>query len=155
MRYRFLFVAILCSLTLSLAAQETPKIEDLGWMAGHWLGTSEGVEFEEVWLAPAGRLMLGMHREVAASKPTWFEFIRIEERADGIFYVAMPGGNPPTDFKMKSVTATRVEFENPKHDFPQRIVYRLDGSQLCAEVSGPGKSGQRSEQWCWQRREAE
>ena len=154
MRYRPLLTLLLFSLAVTIGAQEAPKLEDLGWMAGHWRGTVDGVEYEEVWLAPSGRLMLGMHREVTAAKPAWFEFLRIEERSDGIFYVAMPGGNPPTDFKMKIVSATRVEFENRQHDFPQRIVYRLDGPRLCAEVSGPGKSGERSEQWCWERSEA-
>lgn len=133
---------------LLLLALASPKIDDLAWMSGHWSATVDGVQMEEVWLPPAGGMMLGMHRDAKGEKAS-FEFIRIARTPEGIAYLAQPGGRPPTAFLLTEVTATRAVFANPKHDFPQRIVYELRGGRLCATVSG---EGQPSESWCWSRR---
>ncbi len=47
-----------------------------------------------------------------------------------------PGGKPPMEFVLTEATATRSVFENPRHDFPQRIVYQLvnDGTKLRASI---------------------
>ena len=36
-------------------------------------------------------------------KAIGFEFLRIEFRADGVFYVAQPGGRPKTEFKLSLI----------------------------------------------------
>ncbi len=51
-------------------------------------------------------MLVGMSRTVAAGRTTSFEFMRIEARADGIYYVAQPGGRPPVDFKLASESAS-------------------------------------------------
>lgn len=135
-------------LALALPLPAAPKLDDLAWLAGHWSSTQDGLETEEVWLAPAGGMMLGMHRDAKGAKAS-FEFIRIAQTPEGIAYLAQPAGRPPTAFLLAEVTATRAVFENPKHDFPQRIVYELRDGRLCATVAG---EGQPSESWCWSRR---
>jgi hypothetical protein len=135
-------------LTLSLPLFADPKLEDLSWMAGHWTGSSDGWQIEEIWLAPGGGVMLGMHRDAKGEKAS-FEFLRIAQTAEGIVYLAQPGGRPPTPFKLTEATATRAVFENPKHDFPQRILYTLRDGQLCARVEGGTETPQ---EWCWTKR---
>ena len=127
-------------------------IGSLAWMAGSWIDRGENRTVEEYWQAPSGKLMLGLHRDVKASGRTFFEFLRIEEREDGIFYLASPMGREATPFKLTdSDGKTMAVFENPDHDFPKKIVYRLDGQdKLCAEVSGTINGAERSERWCWQ-----
>jgi Domain of unknown function (DUF6265) len=69
--------------------------------------------------------MLGMSRTLAGSRTVEFEFLRIEQREDGIYYVAQPKGRcPATDFKLTRAGAQEAVFENPQHDFPKRIIYR-------------------------------
>jgi hypothetical protein len=48
---------------------------------------------------------------------------------------------------------SRAVFENPEHDFPKRIIYRLtpDGS-LNARVEGIEKGRATAEEWTWRRR---
>ena len=49
------------------------------WMAGSWCAHRPTEVIEEVWLAPAGGLMLGMARTTPRSgQRTQFEFLRIE-----------------------------------------------------------------------------
>jgi hypothetical protein len=117
-------------------------------MAGHWQGTQEGVQTEELWLPAKGGVMLGMHRDFnPARKRASFEFLRVEARDDGLFYVALPGGRNSTEFRMAQLEERRVVFENPEHDFPRRILYWLDAEgALCARVEGEGGEPQ---EWRW------
>ena len=47
--------------------KEKPTLEALAWMAGTWVGEQDGTRMEELWMKPAGGLMLGLHRDVSAS----------------------------------------------------------------------------------------
>jgi len=101
-------------------------ISQLSWIAGDWQSAPGGrAQVEEHWTQPAGGSMLGMSRTVAGTRTAEFEFLRIEQREDGIYYVAQPKGRcPATDFKLTRVGAQEAVFENPQHDFPKRIIYR-------------------------------
>jgi len=112
-------------------------IDELAWMAGSWETMGPGPRSEEHWTEPAGGTMIGMARTLAGGKTVFFEYLRIEERADGIFYVAHPKARPGTDFKLTHLAENEAVFENPAHDNPKKITYRKnsDGS-LRARTEG-------------------
>ena len=132
----------LCIATLLLLTVFTPQtatIADLAWIAGDWQTAPGGRrQIEEHWTAVAGGTMMGMSRTVAGDKTVEFEYLRIEQRADGIYYVAHPKARcPATDFKLTKSSATEAVFENPQHDFPKRIIYRKTGADsLTASIDG-------------------
>ncbi len=109
---------------------------DLGWLSGTWQTEGE-TRIEEHWTEPAGGLMLGLNRTIRSGRAMAFEFLRIETRPNGLFYVAQPDGREGTDFQLVELTPSRATFENMEHDYPKRIVYRRnhDGT-LTAEISG-------------------
>ena len=79
--------------------------------------------------------MMGVSRTVASDKTVEFEYLRIEQRADAIYYVAHPKARcPGTDFKLTRASATEAVFENPQHDFPKRIIYRKTDDGLTASI---------------------
>jgi hypothetical protein len=120
-------------------------ISELGWMSGHWQTAPGGrAQIEEHWTQPAGGSMLGMSRTVIGIRTLEFEYLRLEQRADGIYYVAHPKGRcPGTEFKLTSVTTSGAVFENPAHDFPKRIIYRKTATGLVANIdAGEGTKGQ-------------
>jgi hypothetical protein len=118
---------------------ENPTIAQLSWIAGDWQSDPGGkAQIEEHWTKPSGGSMLGMSRTVAGDKTVEYEYLRIEQRGDDIYYVAHPRARcPGTDFKLARLSAQEALFENPEHDFPKRIVYRkgTDGS-LTASIDG-------------------
>jgi hypothetical protein len=117
--------------------KEPGKLASLSWMAGSWELANERVRIEEHWIPAKGGLMLGVGRTLRGENAVAFEFLRIEEREDGIYYVAQPNGQPPTAFKLTKWGDKLVEFENPDHDFPQVIRYQMksDGT-LLAQAEG-------------------
>src|SRR6185369_9539400 len=120
------------------ASTQGPALADLSWMTGTWQTEGGKRRIEEHWTQAAGATMLGMGRTVAGEKTVEFEYLRIEQRADGIYYVAHPNAQcPGTDFKLTRATANEVVFENPQHDFPKRIIYRKGADDtLTASVDG-------------------
>jgi hypothetical protein len=127
------------------------SIDDLAWMAGLWTAESDGVRMEEYWMPPRGGLMLGLHRDVPASGQPFFEYLRIETQAEGIVYQASPGGQPPTPFRLTELGDRRAVFSNPDHDFPQRILYWIEGDVLHARIEGEMPGGVRGSEWVYRR----
>lgn len=129
------------------AAAATPP----AWLAGHWQVKDGARTTDEVWLAPADGLMVGMSRTVGGKKP-FFEFARIETRGDALYYVAQPGGAPPTEFKSVTVDADSIVFENASHDFPQRVIYRRNGDdRVDARIEGQVKGRLEGQDWRYER----
>ena len=118
-------------------------LRDFTWLVGS-RSVKESVLLEEHWMDPASNLMLGVSRTLRGDKVVEFEFLRIESRADGLYYVAQPGGRPPTDFKLTKWDGTEAVFENPAHDFPKRIIYRKqpDNVVVVRIDGGAGTQGQ-------------
>ena len=114
-------------------------LANLGWMSGSWqTAPGERVQIEEHWMTPGGTSMLGMSRTISGGRTIEFEYLRLEQRGEEIFYVAHPKARyPGTDFKLTRLSDKEAVFENPEHDFPKRIIYRkgLDGS-LTASIDG-------------------
>lgn len=142
----FLAVAFLVLPGVASSQSSKPTLTDIAWIAGCWEMTvaEKDLRISELWMKPAGGMMIGAGRTVKAGKTVDYEFIRIVDEADGIFYVAKPTANKEeTRFKMIKSSAREVVFENPAHDFPQRVMYRLDGEKLHARIEGT-RSGKTS-----------
>ena len=132
-----------------------PGLERLAWLAGHWVGSEGETSTEELWMAPRGGLMLGLHRDVTGDK-AFFELLRIESGPDGLVYLASPGGKPPTPFALEEIAERRVTFANPEHDFPQRITYELgDDGVLVVSIQGDVDGETRGRSWKWRRSDAD
>ena len=118
------------------------ELARLDWMVGNWTGERGGIWYQELWLTAKGSTMFGVHHEVqqGVDRTLGFEFLRIEAREDGVFYLASPDGRPATPFALEHLEEKSVTFANPEHDFPQRIRYERKGDELFARVEGAGSS---------------
>jgi hypothetical protein len=122
------------------AQRHDALVRQLSWIAGCWRQSGRGGNrvVEEQWMAPRAGTMLGMSRTVRDdSVLIEFEHLQILERGGRAIYHAEPSGQRPADFEARSVSDTLVMFENPTHDFPQRVIYRRRGADtLIARIEG-------------------
>lgn len=111
-------------------------IEMAAFLVGEWMSETGATRTWETWSPPRGGLMLCSTVTVKDDKAVFFEFLRIEERGDGVVFIAQPRGKPPTEFTLGSHAADRVTFVNPANDYPKRITYALQDGHLMATIDG-------------------
>lgn len=131
-------------LTACAAASASPAegaLAKLAWLQGCWAADGAELGSGEHWMAPAGGSMLGMSRTIRKGRTSEYEFLRIAQGADGrLAFIAQPSGQPQAAFPLLRQDEDTVVFENPAHDFPQRVIYRRIGdTRLHARIEGRGK----------------
>ena len=147
-------------------APAASPLEALAWLRGCWKGTVNRREFREQWSPPRGGMMVGIsHTVVAASsqatpKPKLekagsevnpadettqdFEYLRLEERRDGVYYLDIPSGKKELAFRLTDVAdvpgAKVFTFTNTVDEFPDRLVYRrgAEGWLYAQVMAKPG-----------------
>jgi uncharacterized protein DUF6265 len=126
----------------TVVAQQSNPLERARWLAGCWeLRTANRVTLE-MWMPPAGDLMLGGSRTVVDGVVREYEQLRLHVQAGKLVYTAAPVRQKETDFPATAVSDTMLAFENLAHDFPQRISYRRAGANsIVARIEGPGPNG--------------
>lgn len=127
------------------APAEASPLAPLAWLEGCWSSNVNRRETREHWLPLRGNLMLGMSQTVLQGKTQDYEYLRIESRPEGVYYVALPSGQNATSFKYEGKTTETMgdrnddlyTFTNATLEFPQKIVYRrATQGWLYASVSG-------------------
>jgi hypothetical protein len=129
---------------IALPAPAKAAMDDLAWLAGAWVGTRGAggtTSIEERWSPPLGGAMLGVSRTVSRGRMSAFEYVRIVERDGGLVYIAQPGGAAPTEFVLTELGGMRAVFENPRHDYPKRIVYELSAEGGLSATIGFTRGG--------------
>ena len=140
--HSLLIVLAVAAKGLGQASVETGRvtIESFAFMKGCWAieRPERKVQIFEQWMAPAGGTMIGMSRTMRDGKTTGWEYMRIESGDSGIFFVSKPKENKEeTYFRLKTSAMNELVFENPDHDFPQRVMYRASGpDSLNARIEG-------------------
>lgn len=135
----FFILACVATSYMSVVAQDTKQnVTALSWISGCWETTNGGRTTTERWGKATDNLMVGTSQSTRGTKSVAFEFLQIVNNGQGLFYIAQPSGaKEPTPFAAIKVTANEVVFENAKHDFPQRVIYRQDkADSLFARIEG-------------------
>lgn len=121
----------------SLASAEAASIKDVAWLQGCWEQRDGDRVVEERWMPPRAGSMLGVGRTSRGDKLIEHEYIVLAERDGRLAYEAHPSGQPTATFMSKPITGREVVFEDPAHDFPQRLGYKSTGpGQLLAWIEG-------------------
>ena len=134
-----LCAALVAAAAPALAANETAA--QFGWLQGCWQATGGEPGSGENWTSAAGGTLLGVSRTVKGGRTVAHEFVQIRETEPGkLAYIAQPSGQAQATFPLAHSSETRVVFENLAHDFPQRIIYRREGTRLLfARIEGEMK----------------
>lgn len=141
------FLLLVCFIALGVAqpagASEPvdPGLQPLTWMLGSWqrVGLPEGTRGYERWHVSDGAFV-GTGIKLKGKRVVFEEKLRLETDNGGVFYVADVAENAkPVRFRLVAQTEHSAVFENPEHDFPKKIAYRVDGDLLEVITSGDGR----------------
>lgn len=144
-----LTVALAADAAPGAAQEPVPSLSAFSFMAGCWRGPAgKGAVIEEYYTPPAENVMLGVTRYVREGRVTDYEFTRIERTDTAVIVTPYPKGQSPVPFRVTRIHPDAATWENPAHDFPRLIAYRMAGDDtLVARIEGPGKEGTRSLEW--------
>jgi hypothetical protein len=128
------------------------KMDQVSWVLGTWENTSAQGTFTEYWEKTSETVYSGTGIGVTPKGDTMFaEHIKLELVNDTLYYKPVVGGQnegKETVFTEKSLSDSGFVFENPEHDFPQRIVYRKPtDSTLYARIEGKENGKDRQEEF--------
>ena len=147
-------IALALSVVIAASAAQASPADDvakLSWMAGTWSQQKNGATVREIWLPPIGGAMAGAGQTNAPGKPPFIESEKITAEAAGATFTYMPPGQTPVAFVLVPGKAGEAVFENKAHDFPQRVIYRRCGADLCARIEGMAKGKLQFEEWRYKR----
>jgi hypothetical protein len=127
------------------------QITKAQWLLGRWENNSAEGNMSETWTSENDSVMIGSAFVVAANDTVFAESMTLEQQKGQLtFIVSVPGQNDekPVAFGLTKSSDDQLVFENPKHDFPNKIIYRKFGNDsLVAEISGIRDGKKASEQF--------
>jgi len=149
----FLPVAAIALLTVSCNEKKTDTVaetktekhyenlENASWLIGKWGNTTPEGALSEFWEKKNDSTYHGESYFVVGGKDTVFsESIELIEANGKLAYiVTMPSQNneKPVRFDLTSGDGSNMVFENPAHDFPNKITYKkVSKDSLVAEIHG-------------------
>lgn len=125
------------------------QLEKVNWMVGEWGNTTLEGNLTETWSQLNDSTLTGKTVFVSGKDTMFTEIIEIMQVNDSLLYntkVSNQNQGKTVSFKASKITENNVTFENPKHDFPQRISYnKITSDSLVAEISGM-KDGKESKE---------
>jgi hypothetical protein len=145
---------MLAALALAVLVQAAPApaapatIDDVRFMAGHWVGDMGGAVSEEVWTEPSGNGMLGMWRYVAGGEARVLELLTLTAGPEGVTLrlrhfdgrlVAREEKDAPLEFKLVRSAPREVVFEGTEKGATVRLTYRAEGDALVSVLDKGGK----------------
>lgn len=122
-------------------------------LIGDWVDSTSSDTFlvHESWKAINDSTLDGRGQVMAGKDTVFIELLKLERRGGGLIYSALPGGQATgtwTSFQGTISSGDTLLFENPAHDFPQRIRYQLEGPGWHASASGT-ENGKHRESHFW------
>lgn len=128
------------------------KLEKMNWLLGNWENKMHDGVLTERWTKVNDSTFSGTTYFIINKKDTVHsETIILTQLNDEMVYrptVKGQNNDEPIDFKLSSESENTFSFENPKHDYPQKIVYKkVNETSLVTTISGMQQGKQNSESY--------
>ena len=136
----------------AVLADAAADVAKLSWIAGSWIEQKDGVTVRETWLPPLDGVMAGVGQTNRPGKAPYVEFTKISAEPAGATFTAMIPGQSPTPFVLLPDSPNgEAVFENKRNDYPQRVIDRRCGRDLCARIEGTVRGEARFNEWRYRR----
>jgi hypothetical protein len=130
-------------LLVSCQKKSDNKYEQLGkmsWLLGSWENKIPNGTLKETWIKENDSTFSAKSYFIKEEDTLHNETILLTQKNDVITYSAkILGENNDkfVDFKLTSTNEKDCVFENPSHEYPQKIVYKkINSTNLVATISG-------------------
>ena len=137
------YVAVLLPLMMLSATHSTAQNSVLGFLEGTW--KVDGREIYERWEILANGSMKGRSYRIVNGVEETTEFLTIRQRGEEVIYTAKvfnQNEGQGIDFVLNRPDSLTFSFENPDHDFPKVIRYRVrTASEIYVQVSDGEQKG--------------
>jgi hypothetical protein len=145
-------ILLVLGLASPSGAQSALRITSVGWLTGCLEMRRGSRVVEEQRMPERAGTMIGMGRSVGARGLDDYELTVIQQDGDRLLYVAHPRRQPVATFVAIAATADSVLFENPEHDYPQRVGYRRIGTDsVLAWIDGVNNGKQQRVEFPYRR----
>jgi hypothetical protein len=117
------------------------ELEKANWMLGEWEKTDSLGTLREIWERLDDSTFIGLSYYIQNEKDTLHnEQVELMQNGDHLIYTATIKGennDSPIPFQMTKDEDSLLVFENPKHEYPQKIQYKLiKNRSIVATISG-------------------
>jgi hypothetical protein len=134
-----LFFAVSCKKS-DMRIKDFNQLKKVNWFLGTWENLSATARFEEIWSKVNDSTFLGKSIVVVVRDTVFYEKMDLFQKNDSlILKISVKNQNKekPISFYMTKSDGNEVTFENPKHDFPTKIVYtKITKDSLIAVIYG-------------------
>jgi hypothetical protein len=153
---KHLTILTLAGIAISCGNNSTPitrtyKIAKINWLIGEWRNNSPEGNLTETWVQQNDSVLACKTFFVVGTDTVFSEEITLEQQGEELLYIPViknQNNGLPVEFKLTTATDNLLIFENPQHDFPQKLTYTLvNKDSLIAEISGMQNGKPHTEQF--------
>ena len=147
----FLLTILIFASCKNSEANEKDKIKVANWLLGNWENKASDGNLTETWKKVNDSTFQAQSYYIKENDTLHFETITMQQKGEELTYSAAVKGqnnDKPVAFKLTTQTEKQLVFENPKHDYPQKISYtQITSDSLVAKISGIQQGKPSSEQF--------
>ena len=116
------------------------KLDKMQWLVGSWEQKLPEGTLIENWEKENDSTFIGGSYFVKGKDTIHSENVVLTQKNEDLFYIPTVIGqnnDEPVTFKLTSDIENTFVFENPTHDYPQKITYKkVNDTNLLASISG-------------------
>lgn len=120
--------------------KEFNQLKKANWFLGNWENISKEATFKEFWSKKTDSSYFAESIVIIEKDTVFYEKMDLFQKSDSlILKISVKDQNKekPVSFYMTKSNENELTFENPKHDFPTKIVYtKITNDSLVAAIYG-------------------
>ena len=151
-----LLVLVLFTSCQSKSDKKFEKLEKMSWLVGSWEQKLPDGTLVETWEKQNDSTFIGGSYFVKEKDTIHSESVILTQKKEDLFYIPTVTGqnnDEPITFKLTSDAENTFTFENPAHDYPQKVTYKkVNDTNLLASISGKQQGKESTESYPMKRK---
>jgi len=135
-----LSLLIILSFASCQKSKVVSKIVGTDWLLGKWENKSDDGNLLEIWKKVNDSLFIGESYFIKEKDTLHSEKMELQQKGENLMYVSIIKGqnnDKPITFNHNIEIEKQLVFENPKSEYPRKIVYKpIAKDRIFIEVSG-------------------